>query len=73
MSEQTSRDGLREALKRVAVALKESGAPFALAGGYAAWARGGPEPEHDVDFAIAEADAAAGPRRVAPGQGERRS
>ena len=52
-------DGLREALKRVAVALKESGAPFALAGGYAAWARGGPEPEHDVDFAIAEADAAA--------------
>ena len=59
MSEQTSRDGLREALKRVAVALKESGAPFALAGGYAAWARGGPEPEHDVDFAIAEADAAA--------------
>jgi hypothetical protein len=58
MSEE-SRDGLREALKRTAVALKESGVPFALAGGYAAWARGGPEPEHDVDFAIAEADAAA--------------
>jgi hypothetical protein len=52
------RDGLREALKRTAVALKESGVPFALAGGYAAWARGGPEPEHDVDFVIAEDDAA---------------
>jgi hypothetical protein len=27
-------------------------------GGYAAWARGGPEPNHDVDFLIAEEDAA---------------
>lgn len=48
---------LREALKRVAVILKETGIPFALAGGYAVWARGGPEPDHDVDFVIAEADA----------------
>ncbi|MBB3040390.1 hypothetical protein FHU40_000191 [Nocardioides soli] len=29
------RSGLREALKLVAVALKEGGAPFALTGGYA--------------------------------------
>jgi hypothetical protein len=49
---------LREALKRVAVALKEGGAPFALTGGYALWARGGPEPDHDVDFMVAEEDAA---------------
>lgn len=49
---------LREALKRVAVALKETGIPFALIGGYAVWARGGPEPEHDVDFIVADADAA---------------
>ena len=48
---------LREALKAVAVALKESRVPFALIGGYAAWARGGPEPDHDVDFLIAEEDA----------------
>lgn len=48
---------LREALKRVAVALKETGIPFALAGGYAVWARGGPESEHDVDFLVAESDA----------------
>ena len=50
-------DELREALKKVAVALKEAGLPFALGGGYAAWALGGPEPEHDVDFVVAEADA----------------
>lgn len=50
---------LREALKRVAVALKRSGIPFALIGGYAVWARGGPEPEHDVDFMVADDDAPA--------------
>ncbi len=47
---------LREALKVVAVALKESEVPFALAGGYALWARGAPEPHHDVDFVVAEED-----------------
>jgi Uncharacterised nucleotidyltransferase len=52
-----SQDALREALKRTAVALKDSGVPFALAGGYAAWARGGPEPSHDVDFVVAQEDA----------------
>jgi hypothetical protein len=45
---------LREGLKRVAVALKETGIPFALAGGYAAWARGAPERGHDVDFMVAD-------------------
>ena len=48
---------LREALKRVAVALKEGEVGFALGGGYACWALGGPEPEHDVDFLVAAADA----------------
>jgi hypothetical protein len=52
------RRGLREALKTVAVILKEGETPFALAGGYALWARGGPEPDHDVDFVIAEEDVA---------------
>ena len=47
----------QEALKRVAVSLKQSGLPFALAGGYAAWALGAPEPEHDVDFVVARDDA----------------
>jgi predicted nucleotidyltransferase len=52
-----SQETLREALKRVAVALKQGGVPFALTGGYAVWARGGPEPDHDVDFLVAADDA----------------
>lgn len=47
---------MREVLVEVAVALKESGLPFALTGGYAAWAHGGPEPSHDVDFLVREED-----------------
>jgi hypothetical protein len=47
----------REALKRVAVALKGSQVPFALIGGYAVWARGGPESQNDVDFMVAAEDA----------------
>ncbi len=54
----TDPDRLREALKRVAVALKETGLPFALCGGYAAWSRGSTEPLHDVDFLVRERDAA---------------
>jgi hypothetical protein len=57
-NDNASGQDLREALKLVAVALKESGIPFALAGGYAVWARGAPEPDHDVDFVVAEDDAA---------------
>ncbi len=53
MSEDGDRP-MRESLKRVAVALKQAGIPFALGGGYAGWARGGPEPEHDVDFLLQE-------------------
>jgi hypothetical protein len=54
----SDQDALREALKRVAVALKDSNVPFALAGGYAAWAHGGPEPDHDVDFLVDDASVA---------------
>jgi hypothetical protein len=49
--------GRREALKRVAVALRGGGVGFALAGGYAGWALGGPEPAKDVDFVVTEAEA----------------
>ncbi|VEG53117.1 protein of uncharacterised function (DUF1814) [Mycolicibacterium aurum] len=52
-----SQDDLREALKRAASALKADGPPFALAGSYALWVHGGPEPFHDVDFVVAEDDA----------------
>lgn len=50
-------DDLRDALKRAASALKLHGPDFALAGSYALWVYGAPEPVHDVDFVVAEADA----------------
>lgn len=50
-------DELREALKRAASALKANGPKFALAGSFALWVHGGPEPVHDVDFVVAEPDA----------------
>jgi Nucleotidyl transferase of unknown function (DUF2204) len=50
-------DELRDALKRAASALKAQGPEFALAGSYALWVHGGPEPVHDVDFIVTEEDA----------------
>lgn len=50
------RAALQDGLRRTAVALLEAGIPFALVGGYAAWARGAPEPSHDADFAVTEED-----------------
>jgi hypothetical protein len=50
-------DELRDALKRAASALKAHGPEFALAGSYALWVHGAPEPVHDVDFVVAEPDA----------------
>ena len=47
---------LRDALKHAASTLKAHGPEFALAGSYALWAYGGPEPVHDVDFVVAEED-----------------
>jgi hypothetical protein len=49
-------DRLRSALKRAASALKADGVPFALGGSYGLWVHGGPEPDHDVDIVVAEAD-----------------
>jgi hypothetical protein len=51
------RDEIRELFKRTAVALKQGEVPFALCGGYAAFARGAPEPEHDADFLVPSAEA----------------
>ncbi|WP_040337403.1 hypothetical protein [Candidatus Blastococcus massiliensis] len=50
-------ENVRDLLKRTAVALKEGGVPFALCGGYAAWVRGAPEPDHDADFLVPAAEA----------------
>ncbi len=51
-----SRAALQDGLRLTAVALAGADIPHALCGGYAAWARGAPEPEHDADFAIREQD-----------------
>jgi len=40
------------ALKKAAAALRDAEVPFALGGGFAAWARGGPEVDHDVDLLV---------------------
>jgi predicted nucleotidyltransferase len=48
---------LLEAMKKAGGVLNEAGVPWALGGGLACWARGGPETEHDVDFLIRPEDA----------------
>jgi hypothetical protein len=50
-------DELLDTMKRAAAALRDAGVPFALAGGLAVWARGGPRTEHDVDFLVKPEDA----------------
>jgi hypothetical protein len=48
---------LIETMKKSAAALREHDVPFLLGGGLAAWARGGPPTDHDVDFLVREEDA----------------
>ena len=57
MSSDRSFDDLLSAMKRAAAALRDHDVPFALAGGVAVYARGGPESDHDVDFIIQPEDA----------------
>lgn len=47
---------LRDALRKAASALRAHGPEFALAGSYALWVHGAPEPVHDVDVVVAESD-----------------
>lgn len=44
-------------MKRVGCVLKQAGIPFALAGGFAAYAHGGVSSDHDVDFLLRAEDA----------------
>jgi len=48
---------LLDAMKQVAAVLRDNGIEFALAGGQAIYAHGGPESGHDVDFVLRESDA----------------
>jgi hypothetical protein len=47
---------LLETVKKAAVELKRADLRFALCGGWAVYARGGPRSEHDADFALLERD-----------------
>ena len=44
-------------MKHAAAALRDAEIEFMLGGGLAAWARGGPPTDHDVDFYVREEDA----------------
>lgn len=46
-----------DAMKDAVAVLQSHDIPFVLGGGLAAWARGGPRSEHDVDLLIREQDA----------------
>ena len=48
---------LIDAMKAGAGILQQCEIPFVLGGGLAAWARGGPKSEHDVDFMLKPDDA----------------
>ena len=48
---------LVEAMKHAGAALRDAEIRFALAGGLACWARGGPATDHDVDFLVKPEDA----------------
>lgn len=48
---------LIDSMKRAAAALRDADVPYILGGGLAAWARGGPPTEHDLDFFVRKQDA----------------
>ena len=48
---------LIDTMKKAAAALHAEDVPFLLGGGLAAWARGGPPTDHDVDLLVREQDA----------------
>jgi hypothetical protein len=50
-------EAIKESLKNAAAALKGAEVPFLLGGGLAAWVRGGPESDHDLDLLVRPDDA----------------
>lgn len=50
-------ENLMVTLKRSASVLRDAGIPYLLAGGLAAWVRGGPESDHDLDYMLKPEDA----------------
>jgi Uncharacterised nucleotidyltransferase len=50
-------ESIKDSLKKAAAALQRAEVPFLLGGGLAAWARGGPESNHDLDLLVRREDA----------------
>src|SRR5919199_1938960 len=50
-------DRLVETARKAGGVLRDAGVPHALGGGLAAWVRGGPKTEHDIDFVVKPEDA----------------
>jgi hypothetical protein len=57
MAETDDFQALVDTLKVTVAALREREIPFMLGGSLAAWARGGPEPKHDLDVMLKPEDA----------------
>ena len=56
-AEEPDFESIAEAAKTAATVLLRAEVPFALGGGLACWARGGPKTEHDVDLFVTPEDA----------------
>jgi Uncharacterised nucleotidyltransferase len=52
-------NALVETMKIAVAALRDADVPFVLGGSFAAWARGGPEPDNDLDVMVPPAHAEA--------------
>jgi hypothetical protein len=61
-------DDFLSTLKKAAAALREADVPFLLGGGLAAWARGGPESDHDLDLMVRPDDAQRAVEALAEGR-----
>ena len=57
MPDEEEFERLVETTRKAGAALRDAGVPFALGGGLAAWVRGGPRTEHDIDFVLKPEDA----------------
>jgi hypothetical protein len=57
MPDEEEFERLVQTARKAGAALRDSGVPFALGGGLAAWVRGGPKTEHDIDFVVKPEDA----------------
>jgi hypothetical protein len=59
LAHRDSFNALIDTMKIVVAALRDANVPFVLGGSVAAWARGGPEPDNDLDLMVPPAHAEA--------------